>query len=54
MYQMNYNNSAKQVNKLIQDLNRFCFDSKNILKLDLLSNKENNYTKKKQSKTKKH
>lgn len=45
---MNYNNSTIQVNKLIQDLNRFCFDSKNIKKLDLLSNKENNYTKKSQ------
>lgn len=43
---MNYNNSTIQVNKLIQHLNRFCFDSKNIKKLDLLSNKENNYTKK--------
>ena len=37
---MNYSNHSKEITKLIKELNRFCFDSKNIEKLDLLSNKE--------------
>ena len=55
MYQMNYSNHSKEVIKLISELNRFCFDSKNIEKLDLLSNKEiknkvkNNFSKKSQN-----
>ena len=52
---MNYSNHSKEVIKLISELNRFCFDSKNIEKLDLLSNKEiknkvkNNFSKKSQN-----
>tara|TARA_Y100000591_G_C21853262_1_gene713110 strand:+ start:2819 stop:3583 length:765 start_codon:yes stop_codon:yes gene_type:complete len=37
---MNYSNQKNKVKKLVDHLNRFCFDSKNIEKLDLLSNKE--------------
>jgi len=37
IYQMSYSNNAKKIKNLVNNLNRFCFDSKNIQKLDLLS-----------------
>ena len=43
-YQMSYN--KQKISNLVKDLNRFCFDSKNINKLDLLSKKRNDDYKK--------
>ena len=37
IYQMSYSNNSKKIKNLVNNLNRFCFDSKNIQKLDLLS-----------------
>ena len=42
---MSYSNNSKKIKKLVNNLNRFCFDSKNIQKLDLLSKIDANTSK---------